>query len=68
MKMLQQVEVRSSSKCSTRLSSAVCVAILYDFAATLKACILVTRGIGITKEIGIQGFNANRAWKQKFFK
>jgi hypothetical protein len=36
MKMLQLVEVRSPAKRSTRLSSAVRVATLYDFAATLK--------------------------------
>jgi hypothetical protein len=36
MKMLQQVEVRSPAKRSARLSSAVRVATLYDFAATLK--------------------------------
>jgi hypothetical protein len=36
MKMLQQVEVRSPAKRSTRLISAVRVATLYDFAATLK--------------------------------
>jgi hypothetical protein len=36
MKMLQQVEVRSPAKRSTRPSSAVRVATLYDFAATLK--------------------------------
>jgi hypothetical protein len=36
MKMLQQVEVRSPAKRSTRLISAVRVATLYDFAVTLK--------------------------------
>jgi hypothetical protein len=39
MKMLQQVEVRSSAKRSTRLSSAVSVATLYDFAVALKIAI-----------------------------
>jgi hypothetical protein len=36
MKMLQQVEVRSRAKRSTRLSSAVRVAMLYGFAVTLS--------------------------------
>jgi hypothetical protein len=39
MKMLQQFEVRSPAKCSTRLSSAVHFATLYDFAVTLKLAI-----------------------------
>jgi hypothetical protein len=36
MKMLQQVEVRSPARRPTCLSSAVRVATLHDFAATLK--------------------------------
>jgi hypothetical protein len=39
MKMLQQIEMRSPAKSSTRLSSTVCVATLYDFAMTLKLVI-----------------------------
>jgi hypothetical protein len=40
MKKLQQVEVKSPAKRPTRLSSAVHVATLYDFAATLKLVFL----------------------------
>jgi hypothetical protein len=40
MKMLQQVELRSPAKRSTRLSSAVRVATLYDFAVTMKLVFL----------------------------
>jgi hypothetical protein len=39
MKMLQQVEVRSPAKRSTRLSSVLRVATLYDFVVTLKLAI-----------------------------
>jgi hypothetical protein len=39
MKMLQQAELKGPAKRSTRLSSAVRVATLHDFAVTLKLAI-----------------------------